>query len=55
MYKSDEASSAAKGGTLYLTNIHRFYNAAKEKSRGEADTYDWIGPAVSKTKALATG
>ncbi|UIE37313.1 DEAD/DEAH box helicase [Leptodesmis sichuanensis] len=51
----DEASGAATGGTLYLTNIHRLYDPTKRKSKGESDTYDWMGPAVSKTKALDTG
>lgn len=51
----DEASGAATGGTLYLTNIHRLYDTAKRKSKGEAETYDWMGPAVSKAKALDTG
>ncbi len=27
----DEASGAATGGTLYLTNIHRLYDTAKRK------------------------
>jgi type III restriction enzyme len=50
----DEASGAATGGTLYLTNIHRLY-AARKATRGGAETYDWMGPAVSKAKALDTG
>ena len=49
----DEASGAATGGTLYLTNIHRLYD--KERRKSEAETYDWVGPAVSKAKALDTG
>jgi len=51
----DEASGAATGGTLYLTNIHRLYDTAKRKQKAEQETYDWLGPAVSKTKALDTG
>ncbi len=51
----DEASGAATGGTLYLTNIHRLYDTAKRKQKAEQDTYDWMGPVVSKTKALDTG
>ncbi|WP_247215633.1 DEAD/DEAH box helicase family protein [Synechococcus sp. C9] len=51
----DEASGAATGGTLYLTNIHRLYDTAKRKKKAEQDTYDWMGPVVSKTKALDTG
>lgn len=47
----DEASGAATGGTLYLTNIHRLYDP-KRRGRGESETYDWMGPAVSKAKAL---
>ncbi|MBI5715697.1 MAG: DEAD/DEAH box helicase family protein [Chloroflexi bacterium] len=50
----DEASGAATGGTLYLTNIHRLY-APRKGTRGDAETYDWMGPAVSKAKALDTG
>ncbi len=50
----DEASGAATGGTLYLTNIHRLY-APRKGTRGKAETYDWMGPAVSKAKALDTG
>ena len=50
----DEASGATTGGTIYLTNIHRLYDDTKRKSR-EAETYDWMGPKVSKAKALETG
>lgn len=50
----DEASGAATGGTLYLTNIHRLYNPRK-RGKKDADTYDWMGPKVSKKKALDTG
>ena len=50
----DEASGASTGGTIYLTNIHRLYDDTKRKSR-EADTYDWMGPKVSKAQALETG
>ncbi len=49
----DEASGAATGGTLYLTNIHRLYD--NERRKKEAETYDWVGPAVSRAKALDTG
>ncbi|MGQ9872272.1 DEAD/DEAH box helicase [Leptodesmis sp.] len=51
----DEASGAATGGTLYLTNIHRLYNTAKRKKNAEDDNYAWMGPVVSKSKALDTG
>lgn len=50
----DEASGAATGGTLYLTNIHRLY-APSTRRRKDAETYDWMGPAVSKARALDTG
>lgn len=50
----DEASGAASGGTLYLTNIHRLYDISRRKKADEP-TYDWIGPPVSKAKALDTG
>lgn len=49
----DEAGGAPTGGALYLTNIHRLFEPAKRKSGGE--TFDWLGPAVSKAKALDTG
>lgn len=50
----DEASGATTGGALYLTNIHRLFEPRKGK-KSEAETYDWAGPAVSKSKALDTG
>lgn len=50
----DEASGAATGGTLYLTNIHRLYDNAKKKTKS-GDAYDFMGPAVSKATALDTG
>lgn len=49
----DEASGAATGGVLYLTNIHRLYDTAKR--RKEAETYSFMGPPVSKATALDTG
>jgi type III restriction enzyme len=49
----DEASGAATGGTLYLTNIHRLYD--HERRNKEAEAYDWMGPTVSRAKALDTG
>ncbi len=49
----DEASGASTGGTLYLTNIHRLFDNTRK--RESAETYDWVGPAVSKAKALDTG
>lgn len=49
----DEASGASAGGILYLTNIHRLFDNSRRKDSGV--TYDWIGPAVSKSKALDTG
>ncbi|HKZ01626.1 MAG TPA: DEAD/DEAH box helicase family protein, partial [Pyrinomonadaceae bacterium] len=51
----DEASGAATGGTLYLTNIHRLYDLSARKNKKDAETYDWAGPVVSKAKALDTG
>jgi len=50
----DEASGAATGGTLYLTNIHRLYEK-KSRVRAEKDLYPWAGPAVSRASALDTG
>lgn len=49
----DEASGASTGATLYLTNIHRLFDNTRERKSGEA--FDWMGPAVSKAKALDTG
>jgi type III restriction enzyme len=50
----DEASGAATGGVLYLTNIHRLYDVSKRKKK-EPETYPWMGPPVSKARALDTG
>lgn len=50
----DEAGGAATGGTLYLTNIHRLYDNS-ERRRREPETHEWMGPAVSRAKALDTG
>jgi type III restriction enzyme len=50
----DEASGAATGGTLYLTNIHRLYDVSKRKKK-DAEVYEWMGPPVSKGSALDTG
>jgi len=50
----DEASGANTGGVLYLTNIHRLFDTSKRKG-AQQDAYDWMGPAVSKAKALDTG
>ncbi|MDD2765388.1 MAG: DEAD/DEAH box helicase family protein [Opitutaceae bacterium] len=50
----DEAGGAATGGTLYLTNIHRLYDLSGRRTR-EPETYEWMGPTVSKAKALDTG
>ncbi|HUE73473.1 MAG TPA: DEAD/DEAH box helicase family protein [Pirellulaceae bacterium] len=49
----DEASGASTGGSLYLTNIHRLYEPAK-RARSGGEMPDWMGPAVSKAKALDT-
>lgn len=49
-----EASGAATGGTLYLTNIHQLYAQASVR-KSETQMYDWMGPNVSKAKALDTG
>jgi len=51
----DEATGAATGGTLYLTNIHRLYDTSKRKGKKDSETYDWMGPSVSKAKVLDTG
>ena len=51
----DKATWAATGGTLYLTNIHRLYDTNKRKGKKDSETYDWMGPSVSKAKALDTG
>lgn len=48
----DDASGASTGGTLYLTNIHRLFDNTRKRESGE--TFDWMGPAVSKAKALDT-
>ncbi|HPS91732.1 MAG TPA: DEAD/DEAH box helicase family protein [Methanothrix sp.] len=51
----DEAGGAATGGTLYLTNIHRLFDLSKRKGKKEVETHDWLGPAVSRARALDTG
>ncbi len=51
----DEAGGAATGGTIYLTNIHRLYDLSKRKGKKEVETHDWLGPAVSRARALDTG
>jgi len=38
-----------------LTNIHRLYDMSKRKSKKDGETYEWVGPSVSKSKALDTG
>jgi len=50
----DEASGAATGGTLYLTNIHRIYEK-RTRGRKEDEMYAWVGPSVSRASALDTG
>lgn len=50
----DEAGGAATGGTLYLTNIHRLHDTSERRKR-EPETHEWMGPAVSRAKALDTG
>jgi type III restriction enzyme len=47
-----EAAGAATGGVIYLTNIHRLHDP-KSRTK-EAETYGFMGPPVSKTKALDT-
>lgn len=49
----DEAAGASSGGVIYLTNIHRLYDPRLRRS-GDPDTYDFMGPTVSKAKALDT-
>ena len=49
----DEAASAATGGALYLTNVHRLYDRSKHHAKA-ADTYEWMGPSVSRAAALDT-
>jgi type III restriction enzyme len=51
----DEASGAVTGGRIYLTNIHRLYDSSKRKRKKEVESHDWLGPAVSRAKALDTG
>ncbi|MCG6538083.1 MAG: DEAD/DEAH box helicase family protein, partial [Syntrophales bacterium LBB04] len=50
----DDAGGASTGGTLYLTNIHRLYDPNK-KTKRDAETYSFMGPPVSRAKALDTG
>lgn len=48
----DEAGGASTGGVLYLTNIHRLYDYAKRRRKKEDQTYGFMGPSVSRAKAL---
>lgn len=48
----DEAAGAATGGVIYLTNIHRLHDPKSRKK--EVETYDFMGPAVSRARALDT-
>ena len=48
----DEIAGAVSGGVPYLTNIHQLYDPDKRSSKGQSNTYDWMGPQVSKNKAL---
>ena len=50
----DEAGGAVTGGALYLTNIHRLFDA-KDTSDQDSGEWAWAGPAVSPTTALDTG
>jgi type III restriction enzyme len=50
----DETSRAATGGVIYLTNIHRLYDTSKRR-KSDADTYDFMGPPVSRASAVDTG
>ncbi|MEZ5358282.1 MAG: DEAD/DEAH box helicase family protein [Candidatus Zixiibacteriota bacterium] len=51
----DEASGASTGGVIYLTNIHRLYDASKRRKKKDEEYFDFMGPAVSKGSALDTG
>jgi len=51
----DEASGAATGGTLYLTNIHRLYDTNRRRGGRDAETYPRMGPPVARAQALDTG
>lgn len=48
----DEAGGATAGGVLYLTNVHRLFDARSENSSD--DEFAWAGPKISKAKALET-
>jgi type III restriction enzyme len=50
----DEATGATSGGVLYLTNIHRLHDPGKRSSKGQSETYEWIGPPVSKAAVFDT-
>lgn len=49
----DEVASLTSGGAIYLTNIHRLHDQ-KSRRGGDLDVYDFMGPTVTKTKALDT-
>ena len=51
----DEASGAATGGTIYLTNIHRLYDTPSGKNKKDGETTTGWGRRSPKARALDTG
>lgn len=49
----DEAAGAATGGVIYLTNIHRLHDPKSRRGK-DTESYDFMGPEVSKARALDT-
>lgn len=45
---------SSSGGVIYLTNIHRLYDPDK-RGNANGEHYGFMGPAVSKAKALDQG
>lgn len=50
----DDPAGAATTPIIYLTNIHRLYDLKKRRRSSSDDSYDWMGPTVSRAKALDT-
>jgi len=48
----DEPLGLATTPIIYLTNIHQLYDKGNRKKTANDESYGWMGPAVSKAKAL---
>ncbi len=51
----DEPGGTASQGTIYLTNIHRLYDASKKTASEPEATDSIFGPSVKRAQVLDTG